>query len=79
MPFGRNGTASNIRRFWRPFLTAEPFICAALNQPSNFARRYEDFIGVGRRPQPPLPPPVKKKANVSQHVKHLLRWFNKNS
>lgn len=75
MPFGRNGTAASMARFWRPFLTAEPFICAALNEPSQFAIPFEDIY---RLPPPPDAPKEHGRFDeLSQRVGRIVNWFNR--
>lgn len=78
IPFGRNGVAASMTRFWRPFLTAEPFICAALNEPSEFAFRLADIRKV--RPVPTVDeagPGIWRSG--WEKVGRLADWFNRNS
>jgi hypothetical protein len=77
MPFGRNGSAPSMTRFWRPFLSAEPFICAALNEPSQFAIPFQDIYKL-----PPPPPGAKQNGRLSQASElkdRIVNWFNRTS
>ena len=52
--FRRAGIATNraLNEFWRPFLTAEPVLYAALGEDSAFTFSYDDIDGIPRREQP---------------------------
>jgi hypothetical protein len=80
-PFGRDGTAAGLTRFWRPFLTAEPFICAALGTPSDYTFTFEQIEGW----RPPPPPggseddvELGMKERVSQRLRDWMQTLNKN-
>ena len=47
------GKPSSIPTYWRPFLTADPFICAAMDEPGAYTFTFDSLRG--DEPPPPLP------------------------
>jgi hypothetical protein len=78
-PFGKRNSLAEMRKYWRPFLTAEPFICAALNEPSRYTFRFAEFDD-GRVVQPEPEPPDEsgRPGRIGALLRSLVNWLNRN-
>jgi hypothetical protein len=83
------GKPDDIATFWRPFLTADPFISAAINQPGELTFTFESLFpeekplpgqdrrrsmnGTGKTADAPPPPPPPPPRPRNS----ILNWFNR--
>jgi hypothetical protein len=86
------GKPKNIPTYWRPFLTADPFVCAATGEPSKYTFTFETLYPEERKPAArpsangPRPEPSTFKTQdpaapsempIGGRSRELLNWFNR--
>jgi hypothetical protein len=83
--FRTEGRAGAAMPFWRPFLTADPFIYAVTGRPSAYVVSLREFAGRARpqpdappRQAPPPPPKPSGPSPIGKAVRSLTSWLNAN-
>jgi hypothetical protein len=82
------GKPNNIGTYWRPFLTADPFVCAATGEPSTYTFTFDTLYPGERKarpgpsqngPRPASPAPVTQGRDPGDggRSRELLNWFNR--
>jgi hypothetical protein len=75
------GDSSNAAGLWRPFLTADPFVCALTNELTDYIYDFNDLVPDSRGPaQPPPSRPASPGliARILAALRGLLDFFNAN-
>ncbi|NPV19287.1 hypothetical protein [Bradyrhizobium aeschynomenes] len=85
------GKPDDIAAYWRPFLTADPFITAAIDHPGELTFTFEalfpeehEGLGEEQVPYDPEPQPEVAPVELTQRrpkngwLKDKLNWFNRN-